>query len=227
VASLAAFRALPVPAYNATVLCTPENAGNILVTIGVPIGGLYYYDPAYAALDNSSTCIQPNAIVGTAPGRWRLTGGPLFKVYDAYFDNAQAAVLRNYTAGPITSGTSQFASGGVFGLVAWATGVGPGNIYLGDTITLDAVVVLSALGAAASSASLFYTRGATPIGPSSIVTVPVGTTAQTVPLKMLYTVTAADITAGTLAFSMYMEQVTGTATLSGAINSMRTTIERT
>lgn len=41
------------------------------VTRGDGLGGLYFFDAAAVDADDGVSVIQPNSIIGAAPGRWK------------------------------------------------------------------------------------------------------------------------------------------------------------
>ena len=165
VASLTAFRALPVPSFNASAICTPEAMGQGTGIAGAELGGEYYYDSTCNVVDNSSTAIKPNAISGGSPGRWRLKGGPLFLVYDQYVDNS----IYLYSASRTSAGTSPISATGPGNYsVPFTTGNQPAAIYFADVIDMVADGYIQASGGS-TSAQVFFARGAggstTPLGP--------------------------------------------------------------
>src|ERR1700683_150164 len=154
VASLTAFRALPVPAYNGSVICTPENTGQSVSGLtGVQIGGEYYYDSALNVVDNGSTVIRPNAITIATPGRWRLKGNTVFTVFDTHGDTTS----NSYSASRSSAGTSSFTATGPgnFSYV-FTTGNSPGSIYLNDIFDLTCDGYMEGTS---TSASVFWARG--------------------------------------------------------------------
>jgi hypothetical protein len=218
VASLTAMRALPVPTYNTTLLLTPENCGAQVNTGNASwtynIGGEYYWDGAYGVVDNGSTCVQPSAVTGINPGRWRLKSAGLILVFDAYVDST----VDNYTATFSTSSTASATlkdSGTNPVGIQLTTGSTASNFYLNDIIECDASITMEINSGSATSGELevfYYKNGTTTVGATAFFnTVPNTSSNQiiTAPLKLKYYVTAADVTAGTLSFTI---RATGVAT---------------
>lgn len=246
VASVAALRALPVPTSTQLVVLTPSNNGQV-VNINLPsaaafIGGTYYYDPSYNVVDNSSTAIRPSAIGGGSPGMWRLSGGPLFPMWDLIGDvvqNLPATGLdysASFTIGGV--GTSvEMANGGLnFRQQAvFTTGNLSTSMYFGDQIDLDATIRFTYTNAGSALAGLIqtYASFARNSGTGGVIgagfakfpfPMPAGalTVENELPIKLRYTVSSGDIATGTLTFALFAHadifgSITTTATVD-AIN---------
>jgi hypothetical protein len=215
VTSLTDMRALPVPAYNQTVLLTPEDANislyfpvgyqNILQMQGpnrnaynIYGGGYYYWDPLDSHGDDSYTHIQPTSVSGN--GRWRLQGGgPLFTPLWNYIDVG----ILPYATGNIVAVESHvlFVNGSQGFTMQLVTGDMPYNMFEGDMIVVDGDFQLVAGAGQVLTLALETNGSPDPVTPSYLfppVTGLSSTTAGTIHGTWVYTVQAADITRGNL-----------------------------
>jgi hypothetical protein len=144
VTTLTAFRALPVPTYNGTVLFTPSSSGTggtgPITSYGQAfLGGIYYWDPACNRIDDGGTIIEPSAITGSSSGRWRLQSSPFTTVLADYLDVKLGAAYSN--SFPATAGTYDYLLGGTGAPLIYTLNVNPGDpsaIYVGDLVDVEA-----------------------------------------------------------------------------------------
>jgi hypothetical protein len=237
VASISDLRSSSPPAGNIFILMTPEVSGAAVNTFSqfasaineynAPIGGLYYFDPAYSALDNGSTCIKPNTTTGA--GRWRLQGGPLFQVVELQYDagNGNDGSTVGYTAVPPSIATAtQFHRGPapttfIYTRTAGTTSsISPGFAYVNDIVDMSFTTLINT-GTGATGLDLYwdYNAGGANLGGQPNISLPANIIV-TMEVKARYMVTAADITAGTFTLAPTIANISGaTGTVCTLLNS--------
>jgi Ubiquitin-activating enzyme E1 FCCH domain len=250
VASVSDLRSSSPPAGNIFILLPPSASGNSQVITNsnfaspvsayvAPFGGVYYFDPAYSALDNGSTCIKPNTITGA--GRWRMAGGPLFTVVDEEYDinsgnPTGSPSLNEYqsiagSSGPPQAFTRTSPAPNTYAFLLTAgtpTSIGPGKMYVGDVIDVSCTVSVVAAAGTLSSVDWFWSpAGGSPleIGNNPIVDSSAAGTYLAF-ARARYVVLASDITAGAATLSPLLTYASGSGTVTATLLDVQFTVRR-
>lgn len=255
VTSVAALRALPVPVNPnglAYVLLTPELNGNQVgngglyasTFSGTFIGGIYYYDSGYTAVGDSSTCIQPTAVTGSNPGRWRLQKAAPALVWDQYYDSTlgnNGSLTAYQVTAVADSNNRPFIRSGTgpgFYILNLSTGSGPQAIYLDDVIDGEATITVGIGSGFAQTTTQWIMNGVssggfitgTTVGAQTFLgrtTTSAFAEANSIKIRFRYIVQSSDITAGTLTFQPVFAQISGgTSTVGAQLQDVKITIRR-